>query len=340
MPELREVFEMATREVEPDTDMLRDQERRQRRSTRNRKVGAFAVAAAIGIGAIVFIATNRTRSEPDRVATVPSASPETAMPPPFGGTMTPLPEALEGGTIYDVSPDRTQIVMNTCCGSPNPVSVANIDGTDLRQVTPARVDAFAARWSPDGESLVYQGRDGSTNEIGNIYILDIATGKTRRITDLEPASYGGWSMHPSFSADGKTVIFHMPKGPDTIEQQHDVWSVPAAGGEATVLVRDANSGVYSPDGQTLAYVTSTTSSRGDTTLMLADVDGSDPRELVNAARIESPRWSPDGTKITYRAFAQGGRQYVIDVSTGETWLVTGDASVVDWFDDDTLLVAP
>ncbi len=340
MPELREVFEMATREVEPDVDMRREQEKRHRRSARIRRVGAFVIAAVIGLAAIAVVATSRTGRDADRVATVPSASPATEMPQPFTGATMPLPESLEGGTFYFVSPDRTQIAMNTCCGTPNPVSVADIDGTDIRQVTRDGVDAFAARWSPDGDSLVYQGRDGSTTEIGNIFILDVATGKTRRITDLEPASYGGWSMHPSFSADGKTVIFHMPKGPDTVDLQHDVWAVPSEGGEPTLLVPNATGGAYSPDGEALAYVTSVSEPSGASSLMLADVDGSDPRILADGARIESPRWSPDGTRIAYSAHSEGDRDYVIDVATGETWLVTDGAGVLDWFDNDTLLVAP
>jgi hypothetical protein len=37
--ELREVFEMVTKQAEPDVDAWRDQERRQRRKSRNRKLG-------------------------------------------------------------------------------------------------------------------------------------------------------------------------------------------------------------------------------------------------------------------------------------------------------------
>ena len=149
MPELREVFEMTTKQIERDADAWREQERRQRRSTRNKKLGAFAVAAAIGLAAIVFVATSRTGSDPDRVATNPvptpgstaSAAPGTETPEPFTGRTKALPKSLEGGTFYFVSPDRSRIVINTCCGSPNPVSVANIDGTDVRQVTRDGVDA-------------------------------------------------------------------------------------------------------------------------------------------------------------------------------------------------------
>jgi hypothetical protein len=55
MPELREVFEMTTKQVEPDLDPWREQEKRQRRANRNGKLGAFAVAAGIGVVAVLAI---------------------------------------------------------------------------------------------------------------------------------------------------------------------------------------------------------------------------------------------------------------------------------------------
>ena len=59
MAELREVFEMTTKQMEPDQDSWNEQERRQRRTARNRKVGAFAVAAAIGVAAVVVVLATR-----------------------------------------------------------------------------------------------------------------------------------------------------------------------------------------------------------------------------------------------------------------------------------------
>jgi hypothetical protein len=55
MSELREVFEMVTKQTEPDIDAWKDQERRQRKANRNKKIGAIAVAAAIGIVAVVVV---------------------------------------------------------------------------------------------------------------------------------------------------------------------------------------------------------------------------------------------------------------------------------------------
>jgi len=55
MPDLREVFEMVTKQVEPDVDEWGKQERRQRRHTLVRKAGVFAmVASLIAVGLIAY----------------------------------------------------------------------------------------------------------------------------------------------------------------------------------------------------------------------------------------------------------------------------------------------
>jgi WD40 repeat protein len=342
MPELREVFEMTTRQVEPDVDAWREQEKRQRRSSRNKRIGAFAVAAVLGLAAIVLVLTNRTEPGSKGPAGDPSPVPRTEISGPSfldlqTGETTPLPESLLGGSLYFVSPDQTMLVINSCCDPPNPVSIANVDGTDVRQVTPDGVDGFAARWSPDGSSLVYQGRNAATSEIGNLFVIDVATGVTTQITDLDPLNYGGWSMHPSFGPDGETVIFHMPRGPDDgVRTRSDIWSVPASGGEPSLLVRDAGFGAYGADGS-LAYLDAP---RGGSSsrLMLADADGSDPRLLVEGQGSEIVfRWSPDGTRIAY---SDTDGTHIVDVSTGEASLVAADVGLLDWFGEDALLVAP
>jgi hypothetical protein len=55
MPEVQEVFRMSTQKVRPDPGALERQHTRQRRSSIEKKVGAFAVAAAIGLAALVVI---------------------------------------------------------------------------------------------------------------------------------------------------------------------------------------------------------------------------------------------------------------------------------------------
>jgi Tol biopolymer transport system component len=299
-------------------------------------VGGFAASGSLLNG------LNRTEPSANRPPAEPSPTRRTEPSIPFlldlqTGDTTPLPRKILGGSLYFTSPDRTKFVINSCCYTPNPVSIANVDGTGVRRVTPDGIDGFAARWSPDGSSLVYQGRNAATEEIGNLFVVDVATEETTKITDLDPASYGWWALHPSFSSDGQTIIFHMPRGPDDgVSTRWDLWSVPVAGGEPKLVVRNASMGAYAPDGEALAYLDSPRGKWTSSRLMVADVDGGDPRQLVKGDQIDLLRWSPDGTRIAYTD-SDGG--HVVDVSTGDASLVA-NAGVGDWLGGDKLVMLP
>jgi dipeptidyl aminopeptidase/acylaminoacyl peptidase len=347
MPDMQEVFRMATQKVRPNPGFVDRQYENQRRLSRRRKASALAlVAVLVVVGVVVGISTLRSGDEgkvtpgsgsaPTPTATLPEFSVPSLVDLQTGG-VTPLPQSILGGSLYFTSPDRTMFVINSCCSTPNPISVANVDGTGVRQITPDGIDGFTARWSPDGSMLVYQQRDGGTDEIGNLFVVDVATGDATQITDLDPENYGLWALHPSFSPDGETIIFHLPRGPKGyVSTRWDLWSVPVTGGEPTLVVHNASMGVYGPDGGTLAYLDSPNGDWTSSRLMLADVDGSDPRLIVRGNRIEFPRWSPDGTRIAY---SDADGIHVVDVSTGAASLVAEGASC-DWFGDDTLVVVP
>ena len=55
MAELRELFEMTTKQMEPDQDSWRKQEERHQRDARRKKIGALGVAATIAVVAAVGI---------------------------------------------------------------------------------------------------------------------------------------------------------------------------------------------------------------------------------------------------------------------------------------------
>ena len=58
MPELKEVFDMVTKQTEPELDSWREQEQRQGRAARTRKIGALATVAAI-VAALTILALTR-----------------------------------------------------------------------------------------------------------------------------------------------------------------------------------------------------------------------------------------------------------------------------------------
>jgi hypothetical protein len=104
MAELKEVFEMVTNKTEPDLDSWKDQEQRQRRTVRNKKIGAFAVAAAIGVAAVGLILGTRGEES----TTTPGVEPPTVNPAaPETGTVGTV--TFDGSTCsMEITVDRIE----------------------------------------------------------------------------------------------------------------------------------------------------------------------------------------------------------------------------------------
>lgn len=347
MAELRELFEMTTKQMEPDQDSWRKQDERHQRADRRRKIGALAVAAMVavvaGLGIVWSLDGDDGAGEdtPASVGVEPEVDPGTYLLDLGSGELTPI-EGIDPGSDLDVSPDRTSIASEE-----REIIVADLDGTNVREFDATRLvfpeGANAPRWSPDGRTIVYQG-DGPLETIGNLFALDVASGEVTQLTDLEQTSSWLWYMSPSYSPDGGSILFTMPQGPcgscppstgkDDRQVWH-LWSIPASGGEPTLVLRDAGLGEYSRDGEMIAY----TRISGDAEfggLWIANADGSDRRQLV-AGELQAPRWSPDGTRIAYADEGRGG-VYIVDVSTGETTRVADRVASPEWVEDDTLLL--
>jgi hypothetical protein len=106
MPDVKEVYEMVTQQTPPKPDALERQRKRQMRHTINRKIGAFAVAAAIGATAVVLILANGagqngTTTAPAGEPSSPITAPEAAAPV---GTVT-----FDGSTCsMEITADRIE----------------------------------------------------------------------------------------------------------------------------------------------------------------------------------------------------------------------------------------
>jgi len=71
MPDAREVYDMVTKQKPPEPGALERQQKRQVRAARNKKIGAFTAAAAIGLVAIVLLLALRPGQNTTAPATVP-----------------------------------------------------------------------------------------------------------------------------------------------------------------------------------------------------------------------------------------------------------------------------
>lgn len=352
MAEPRDIIDMVTRQAEPDLDSWKEQERRQNRSRRNRKLGGFAVAAAI-VPIVVVIAAIVSRDSSlvpadDSIVPAPIETPILYTLDLESGEVTALPAALRGQVLYDVSPDGTQITFDSDADVDSKIVVANMDGSDERTFSESGLEVRGPRWSADGSMIVYlafpsdsgPGRQGP----GNLFVLDVATGRSTQITDFpeDPVMFGSF-LAPAFSADGALVYYQYPRGTSRVR---DLWSVPVTGGKPTLVRKVAAYGEVSPDDTQIAYLRIDPFSEfaGESIKVVGNDPEEQPRTLVEGASIKWPRWSPDGSRIAYADLGVFGDPadpgpgiYVVDVASGETVRV-GDGMFAEWLNDHTLVV--
>jgi hypothetical protein len=356
-------------------DALIREARRRARRRRSISVGAVVVVAVAGIAA--WSMSSGTPPPPaalgDGVRPA-GAGPRTAAPA-FPSTTVPsvsvpaqwkassflldirtgqrsaLPAGLvEGFSLKDTfvwsylpSPDGTRVVASNWCGNNtcgDRIAVGNIDGSDVRTITPPAGRRMSEiSWSPDSTKIVYRSAAiGTDNDLGELFVEDVTTGAQTQITHLERgATRGAWMVAPTFSADGQTVLFMLPKSDRCCPS--DVWSVPVTGGEPTLMITDAAFPAPLPDGKTIAYLYG-----GLQTISVASIDDPGSARFLNPGdTIIGLGSSPDGTRLLYGLPGgpppeDPGGLNMVDIDTGAVETVVHGAVNAGWLDNDTLIV--
>jgi Tol biopolymer transport system component len=79
------------------------------------------------------------------------------------------------------------------------IAIMNADGSDVQLISDPNGDASAIAWSPNDELIAYQMRLGT--DIG-IYVYELATGITRRVTDTQSLN-----TSPTWICESTTLLF-------------------------------------------------------------------------------------------------------------------------------------
>jgi eukaryotic-like serine/threonine-protein kinase len=140
-------------------------------------------------------------------------------------------------------------------------------------------------WSPDGKQIAFtSNREGQPA----IFVMNADGGGVRRVNNGLPVSNEAtWQPDGRIRFnDGRHTYTMKPDGSD--------------------LARMSASGALSPDGGRILSQKELTPGEGDE-LFVADADGRNPRRLThNKTYDANPEWSPDGGKIVYTCFPDGG----------------------------------
>jgi Tol biopolymer transport system component len=339
MADIKELFDMVTKQTEPDLDSWKQQEDRQRRSSRNKKIGAYAVAAAfVLIAAIAFAVLRGGEDDALTPATDDgtSGSGTTVVSHAYldiaTGERSPVAVNLGGARLSEVSPNGEIVVFGTCCGSTDAIYVSELTGSsEWISLTPGAMNGYAATWLDD-ETVLFQGRESNSTRVGDLYTADVATGELTMIVDLPDITSGAWVVRSDVSPDGTTVLFALPRG-GVSNREWDLWTVPLTGGEPTLLREDAGFAQYTADGS-IVFLDRPIPFEGDD-LWVMDGDGSNARELVSGNSLTWPQVSPDGSTVAY---GHDGEVEIVDIATGEVTAFDEFADEPAWYGNDMLIV--
>ncbi len=175
-------------------------------------------------------------------------------------------------------------------------------------------DAVLPAWSPNGQWIVYTGRDGAAD----LWIISAEGGEPRRVTDSSENEWG-----PAWSPDGQFVYFSSDRGGSM-----NLWRLPfdpdrgsALGGPEAVTTPSAFLAhpSVSGDGSRLVYSSVLTTQN----IELAPLDIQEgrlgePYLLTTGSRQwSSPDPSPDGQRVAF---------YSRDLPEGDLYLVNSDGT--------------
>lgn len=148
-------------------------------------------------------------------------------------------------------------------------------------------------YSSDGSLLAISDQsDQSVNGRSLIYVLPSSGGEPRRVTELGPSYWHGWSPN------GKTLAYCAER-----DGEYDIYTIPVEGGQETRLTTAAgldDGPDYSPDGE---YIYFNSDRTGTMQIWRMRTDGSNQEQITHDEYNDCfPHPSPDGRWIVFLSY--------------------------------------
>ena len=229
-----------------------------------------------------------------------------------------------------LSPDGTRMIFLKMLEGREQMFIADIDGSNERQLSHDSLDIEDPAWSPDGKSVAYVRLEGQKNAL---YVMDLATKATRK---LSPPTQS--PIHPAWMPNGRSILYCTNDDLDPPRKNNaEIYRVDVATGRvATVIAGGVNTyPVPSPDGRKIAFRKMLDV---NSEVFVADADGSNLKNLTGNPAFEGwPAWSPDGRRIAFGANRNSSYQiFVMNADGNGVQLVAnteGRATAPKWSSD-------
>jgi len=195
--------------------------------------------------------------------------------------------------------------------------------TPFTRVTNYGESCGSSRFSRDGKELVFIDTDGRS--LAAIKVLDVATNKVKE-------THAVWgSAGVDFTPDARCLVYGQSATWRSFYSYHDLFVRDRRTGKQRRLTHGlrARDPAVSPDGSRVAFVTN---DLGQMSLCVMPMDGGKHRVLYRGEKgdqLYTPRWSPDGGKLVYSRWREGGNRdiYLMEVASKRARRLTDDRAM-------------
>lgn len=193
----------------------------------------------------------------------------------------------------------------------------NLDGTETRQLTTQGINQGTSI-TADGRNIAFE---SDRTGVSQVFIMRYdGSHQTQLTSNSRP------STQPAISGDGSKIVF--VRSVDFITPS-DIYIMNSDGSNPTVIpnTSGANSPALNYDASKLTF---TAFDGTHNTVFLMDIDGSNKTNIMSAPRTlgESPKFSPDDSKIIYCADAVMNHQIIIyDIASATDTIARDETNI-------------
>lgn len=269
-------------------------------------IASLALAAcSSGGGSVSIVFTSERDSDNPDIYSVPSS----------GGEAQRLTNTSATETDPVWSPSRDRIAFLSDRGDDFELYIMDAEGESEQVAVGGEGERKAFAWGPKGERIAYVSDHEGKNFI---YIKNLELGQQFRLSTIDaPQELGSWSP------DGEWVVFSVLSG-----DRQGIHRKNPGGVDEVQLTENADSKpVYSPDGRSIAFISTRDAEESEIYVMLED--GQDERNLTRKPGADFDfDWSPDSNSLVFVSQRDGGPEiYLISVDGDDPTRLTTNNSI-------------